>query len=173
MVPHSDNIPGPSGNRTRSNLNQESVRRMSLQQRARYMAYQEPHKEAKVWMDKSRKRVSAWRSTTVGGKRPTHIDPETEGETEKTRQDLITGQLKAAEARNRLRQMRLKYQCMRAKEINLMISGQDNAQTAIRLELLLSTEQSNTHTKDCLDKLQRKRVEEILEDIKGLTINRT
>uniref|UniRef100_A0A3P8YRT6 Uncharacterized protein n=1 Tax=Esox lucius TaxID=8010 RepID=A0A3P8YRT6_ESOLU len=157
MESQSDNIPSTSGNRRRSSATAEAVKRMCPQQRARYLAYEEPPKEAKTWMAKSRQRVSAWQSTADGEKWWTHVGRyhcDEADEAEKRRQDLVIGQLKAAEARNRLRQMRLQYQNLKAKEINLMISGQSNAQTALRLELLLATGQSNTHTNDCLDKLQ-------------------
>ncbi|XP_036803710.1 protein LKAAEAR1 [Oncorhynchus mykiss] len=175
MSSKSDNKLSTCGNRRRSSATKEDVKRMCPQQRARYLAYEEPPKEAKTWMAMSRQRVSAWESSGAGGKRHTtvgHHHCDERDEEEKKRQDLIIGQLKAAEARNRVRQMRLQYRSMRTQEINLMISCQSSAQTAVRLELLLPTEESKINTIDCLDKLQRKRVEEILDDEKGLTITR-
>ncbi|XP_055788725.1 uncharacterized protein LOC129861368 isoform X2 [Salvelinus fontinalis] len=175
MSSKSDNKPSTCGNRRRSSATKEEVKRMCPQQRARYLAYEEPPKEAKTWMAMSRQRVSAWQSSGAGGKRHTsvgHHHCDERDEEEKRRQDLIIGQLKAAEARNRVRQMRLQYRSMRTQEINLMISCQSNAQTAVRLELLLPTEESKINAIDCLDKLQRKRVEEILDDDKGLTLTR-
>uniref|UniRef100_A0AAZ3QB51 Protein LKAAEAR1 n=2 Tax=Oncorhynchus tshawytscha TaxID=74940 RepID=A0AAZ3QB51_ONCTS len=175
MSSKSDNKLSTCGNRRRSSATKEDVKRMCPQQRARYLAYEEPPKEAKTWMAMSRQRVSAWESSGAGGKRHTtvgHHQCDERDEEEKKRQDLIIGQLKAAEARNRVRQMRLQYRSMRTQEINLMISCQSSAQTAVRLELLLPTEESKINTIDCLDKLQRKRVEEILDDEKGLTITR-
>ncbi|CAB1335773.1 unnamed protein product [Coregonus sp. 'balchen'] len=163
MASKSDNKPSTCGNRRRPSATKEDVKRMCPQQRARYLAYEEPPKEAKTWMAMSRQRVSAWESPGTGGKRQTpvgHQHCDERDEDEKRRHDLIIGQLKAAEARNR------------TQEINLMISCQSSAQTAVRLELLLPTEESKINTIDCLDKLQRKRVEEILDDEKGLTIKR-
>ncbi|XP_048034324.1 uncharacterized protein LOC125260153 isoform X2 [Megalobrama amblycephala] len=58
------------------------------------------------------------------------------------------------------------------QEINLMISCQSNAQRAVRLEHLLTVRERKINHTDCMDQLQRRRVEEILEDEKGLTINR-
>ncbi|KAK1801673.1 hypothetical protein P4O66_022316, partial [Electrophorus voltai] len=58
------------------------------------------------------------------------------------------------------------------QEMNLMISCQSNAQSAIRLELLLLAREKRVNIRDSLDQLQRRRVEEILEDDKGLTIIR-
>uniref|UniRef100_A0A8C7PKC6 Uncharacterized protein n=1 Tax=Oncorhynchus mykiss TaxID=8022 RepID=A0A8C7PKC6_ONCMY len=147
MSSKSDNKLSTCGNRRRSSATKEDVKRMCPQQRARYLAYEEPPKE----------RVSAWESSGAGGKRHTtvgHHHCDERDEEEKKRQDLIIGQLKAAEARNRVRQMRLQYRSMRTQEINLMISCQSSAQTAVRLELLLPTEESKINTIDCLDKLQ-------------------
>ncbi|XP_041060784.1 protein LKAAEAR1-like [Carcharodon carcharias] len=89
----------------------------------------------------------------------------------KKRQNLI-GQLKAAESHNRIQSMRLRYQKMRAEEINHLISSQPTARKAIRLEALLPPWHEKINLKDTLEKLERKRVEEIMNDEAGLTINR-
>uniref|UniRef100_A0A673WRG6 Uncharacterized protein n=1 Tax=Salmo trutta TaxID=8032 RepID=A0A673WRG6_SALTR len=139
MSSKSDNKPSTCGNRRRTSATKEDVKRMCPQQRARYL------------------RVSAWESSGAGVKRHIpvgHHHCDDRDEEEKRRQDLIIGQLKAAEARNRVRQMRLQYRNMRTQEINLMISCQSSAHTAVRLELLLPTEESKINTIDCLDKLQ-------------------
>ncbi|CAI9582556.1 unnamed protein product, partial [Staurois parvus] len=56
---------------------------------------------------------------------------------EQERQAKVVGQLKAAEARNRIRLMRFRFQCMRAQELNNLISCQPTARDAIRLEVFL------------------------------------
>uniref|UniRef100_A0A8C7K7H1 Uncharacterized protein n=1 Tax=Oncorhynchus kisutch TaxID=8019 RepID=A0A8C7K7H1_ONCKI len=118
MSSKSDNKLSTCGNRRRTSATKEDVKRMCPQQRARYLAYEEPPKEAKTWMAMSRQRVSAWESSGAGGKRHTtvgHHHCDERDEEEKKRQDLIIGQLKAAEARNRVRQMRLQYRSMRVR----------------------------------------------------------
>ncbi|TRY84014.1 hypothetical protein DNTS_013561 [Danionella cerebrum] len=58
------------------------------------------------------------------------------------------------------------------QEINLMISCQSTAQRAVRLEQFLSVRESKIKPTDCMDQLQRRRVEEILEDEHALTLKR-
>ncbi|XP_062886685.1 protein LKAAEAR1-like isoform X1 [Mobula hypostoma] len=93
-------------------------------------------------------------------------------ELEKKKQQILIGQLQAAESHNKLQDMRFRYQTMRAEEINLLISSQPTARKAIRLEALLPPYEEQINLKDTLNKLQRKRVEEIIGDEAGLTINR-
>ncbi|XP_072553573.1 protein LKAAEAR1-like [Salminus brasiliensis] len=146
------------------------LKRMCPQQRARHLAYAEPSKEAKGWMAASRQRIHARlaQQRAEREKSPQRVSDS------KLHQDVLIGQLKAAEARNRIVQMRLQYQNLRARaqEINLMISCQPSAQSAVRLELLLLAQEKKTDIIDGLDQPQRQRVEEILEDEKGLTIIR-
>ncbi|XP_026877436.2 protein LKAAEAR1 [Electrophorus electricus] len=144
------------------------LKTMCPQQRARYLAYAEPSKEVRGWMAASRQRVS----TRLSQERKERQKDQLQVPDSKLRQDALIGQLKAAEARNRIRQMRLQYQNLREQEMNLMISCQSNAQSAIRLELLLLAREKRVNIRDSLDQLQRRRVEEILEDDKGLTIIR-
>ncbi|XP_037397575.1 protein LKAAEAR1 isoform X2 [Pygocentrus nattereri] len=131
------------------------LKRMCPQQRARHLAYAEPSKEAKGWMAASKQRVRARlaQERTASEKNPQH------GLDSKLHQDVLVGQLKADEARNRIRRMRLQYQ-------------NPSAQSAVRLELLLSAQERKMNSTDSLDQLQRRRVEEILEDERGLTIIR-
>ncbi|XP_048034323.1 protein LKAAEAR1-like isoform X1 [Megalobrama amblycephala] len=148
----------------RKSRNSISVK-MCPQQRARHEAYNEPSKETQRWMAEARQRVcmhlNHQKSRQV-------CNPNTAAE----RQNQLTAQLKAAEARNRVRQLRRHYQDLKEQEINLMISCQSNAQRAVRLEHLLTVRERKINHTDCMDQLQRRRVEEILEDEKGLTINR-
>ncbi|XP_032897151.1 protein LKAAEAR1 [Amblyraja radiata] len=94
-------------------------------------------------------------------------------ELEKKKQLILVGQLRAAESHNKIQNMRQRYRAMRADEINLLISSQSTARKAIRLEALLPPFQEEIHLKDTLNKLERKRVEEIMSDEAGVTINRT
>lgn len=80
------------------------LKRMCPQQKARYLAYAEPSKEIQAWMAACHKRIhsrlahereKAWRKNPLQD-----LDS-------KLHQDTLIGQLKAAEARNRIRQMTL------------------------------------------------------------------
>ncbi|KAJ8370737.1 hypothetical protein SKAU_G00107650 [Synaphobranchus kaupii] len=143
------------------------LKRMCPQQRARHLAYEEPSKEVLKVMSVTNQRLCARK--TEAKKNQETAEKE---DLEKKRQDTLIGQLKAAEARNRIRLMRLRYQNKRAQEINLMIACQPTALKAVRLEMLLPTKVSQLSSCDSLDRLERRRIEEILEDEKGLTINR-
>ncbi|XP_051961957.1 protein LKAAEAR1-like [Xyrauchen texanus] len=140
--------------------------KMCPQQRARYQVYSEPSKEAQGWMAAASQRVSAH---LINQNSRQIINPASAAD---ARHNKLTAQLKAAEARNRVRQLRLRYQDLRAQEINLMISCQCNAQRAVRLEQLLPVRERKINHTESMDQLQRQRVEEILEDEKGLTIHR-
>ncbi|XP_032734573.1 protein LKAAEAR1 [Lontra canadensis] len=80
------------------------------------------------------------------------------------RQDLLLGVLKAAEARGRIRALRLRYIRMRAEEIALLVLQQKSARAAIRLELFLPPRLKPTRIPDPLDRQERRRVETILEE---------
>ncbi|XP_036178728.1 protein LKAAEAR1 [Myotis myotis] len=80
------------------------------------------------------------------------------------RQDRLLGVLKAAEARGRVRALRLRYTYMRAEEISLLIQRQKSARAAIRLELFLPPQLKPTRIPDPLDRQERRRVETILEE---------
>ncbi|XP_062398076.1 protein LKAAEAR1-like [Sardina pilchardus] len=154
-------------NQRSSNLD---MNKMCPQQRARCLAYMEPSKEAQRWTALAKQRVCETINVTKEkGRQDSNSRRPSD---DKTRQDALVGQLKAAEARNRIRQKRLNYHNYRAQEINLMISSQDTAQRALRVELLLPTSKSKMKTNDSLDKLQRRRVEEILDDERELTLSR-
>nr|XP_034352630.1 protein LKAAEAR1 isoform X1 [Arvicanthis niloticus] len=80
------------------------------------------------------------------------------------RQNRLLGILKAAEARSRVRALRLRYTRMRAEEITLLIQKQSSARAAIRLELFLPPQLKPTKIPDPLDRQERRRVETILEE---------
>ncbi|XP_012659287.1 protein LKAAEAR1 [Otolemur garnettii] len=79
-------------------------------------------------------------------------------------QKRLLGVLKAAEARGRVRALRLRYTRMRAEEISLLIQRQKSARAAIRLELFLPPQLKPTRIPDPLDRQERRRVETILEE---------
>ncbi|KAM4841750.1 protein LKAAEAR1 [Thomomys bottae] len=85
-------------------------------------------------------------------------------QTRAERQSRLLGVLRAAEARGRVRALRLRYTRMRAEEIALLVQRQDSARTAIRLELFLPPQLKPTRIPDPLDRQERRRVETILEE---------
>lgn len=92
--------------------NKKSVdlKRMCPQQKARYLAYAEPSKEIQAWIAASHQRVLsriAHEKKKAWGKHPL------QDLNSKLNHDTLIGQLKAAEASNRIRQMRL--QCHNLK----------------------------------------------------------
>ncbi|XP_020016652.1 protein LKAAEAR1 isoform X2 [Castor canadensis] len=80
------------------------------------------------------------------------------------RQNRLLGVLRAAEARGRVRALRLRYTRMRAEEIALLIQRQDSARAAMRLELFLPPQLKPTRIPDPLNRQERRRVETILEE---------
>uniref|UniRef100_A0A8C5W4A8 LKAAEAR motif containing 1 n=2 Tax=Microcebus murinus TaxID=30608 RepID=A0A8C5W4A8_MICMU len=67
-------------------------------------------------------------------------------------QNLLLGVLKAAEARGRVRALRLRYSRMREEEISFLIKHQKSARAAVRLELLLPPQLKPTRIPDPLDR---------------------
>lgn len=128
------------------------VGKMSPEQKRRYLAFANPDDP----------KVRAMLSTVV------LKDPKASTEQEKlTEQKRLVGVLKAAEARNRLRNARLQYQNLRAQEIHFLIAFQRTAKGAVRLEVFLPPRKNLAKLSDCMDTVQRGRVEEILEDENG------
>ncbi|XP_004464992.1 protein LKAAEAR1 [Dasypus novemcinctus] len=78
-------------------------------------------------------------------------------------QNPLFGVLKAAEARGRVRALRLRYTRLRAEEISLLVGLQSSARAAIRLELFLPPLLKPRRIPDPLDRQERRRVESILE----------
>jgi len=60
---------------------------------------------------------------------------------------------RAAEARNRIRIMRLRYQANRGQEINHLISCQPSALQAVRLQALVPAKSELQEENDTLEKL--------------------
>ncbi|GAB1606661.1 Hypothetical predicted protein, partial [Argonauta hians] len=102
--------------------------------------------------------------------RPVNSDKE---RLERIRSDKVIGQLKAAEARGRLRVMRIHFQAAKAEEIKHLIACQKSALRAVRLQALVPPKPEKTSRKDLLSKSDRDRVELLLNDTEGLLTNRT
>ncbi|KAM8945759.1 protein LKAAEAR1 [Pelodytes ibericus] len=152
--------------KTQKSLSQAELRKLNPIQRARYLAYEQPRKEvaASVLQTQSRVKEHALRSLQEMPQRV--LDPEQEKQTK------VIGQLKAAEARNRIRLMRFRFQCMRAQELTNLISSQPTARDAIRLEVFLPPRPQSGSLHVSLDRFQMERVENLLADDRGLLTNR-
>ncbi|KAJ6652150.1 hypothetical protein lerEdw1_013152 [Lerista edwardsae] len=122
------------------------------EQAARYLTFADP----------TQPKVKAMLASVLMKEKKAMLQEEKEAE-----QKRLIGILKAAEARNRLRNSRLQYQALRAQEINFLISFQRNAKGAVRLEVFLPPSRNLARLSDCMDTVQRGRIEEILEDENG------
>ncbi|XP_069809044.1 protein LKAAEAR1 [Dendropsophus ebraccatus] len=142
------------------------LKKMDPVQRARHMAYEQPSKSIAASLQETQNRLKehALRSGPAPQKRALDLEQE--------RQKKVVGQLKAAEARNRVRLMRIRFQRMRAQELNNLIAYQPTARDAIRLEVFMPPRSHSDKPRDPLRRLQRERVESLLEDDQGLMTNR-
>ncbi|CAF1161720.1 unnamed protein product [Rotaria sp. Silwood1] len=107
---------------------------------------------------------------------------------------IVIGELKAAEARNRIRATRLRFAKSHRNEIDQIIAFQPNALSALRFEAFMSNTSSlqkekvssslhssprttsilaSGQTKDSLTQIERRRVQNLLLDDKNLLVDRT
>ncbi|CAF0925131.1 unnamed protein product [Rotaria sordida] len=107
---------------------------------------------------------------------------------------IVIGELKAAEARNRIRATRLRFAKSQRDEIDQIIAFQPNALSALRFEAFMSNIPSlqkekvssslqssprttsalaSGQTKDSLTQIERRRVQNLLLDDKNLLVDRT
>ncbi|CAH2303253.1 Hypothetical predicted protein [Pelobates cultripes] len=149
----------------KNTISQAELRKMNPVQRARCLAYEQPKKEVATSLVLTNSRI---REHTLKCLQET---PQTMRDPEQEKQAKVVGQLKAAEARNRIRLMRFRFQCMRAQELNNLISCQPTARDAIRLEALLPRRPITVSPQVSLDRFQE-RVEILLEDDRELLISR-
>ncbi|XP_033646520.1 protein LKAAEAR1-like [Asterias rubens] len=165
-------VPGSAGrgkfkHQNRKKLTAKELSQMNPTQRSKYLAYEGATKQAAEGIENSKMRVLEQKKMDLmSSKKAAEVD------VEKEKHSQLIGQLKAAEARNRLRVMRLRYQNNRAQEVKHLISCQPTAIKAVRLQAMVPPVPDRNSPGDELDKLQRTRVETILEDERGLTINR-
>lgn len=145
------------------------LKKMAPILRSRYQAYQEPPKFVSEAQTNCQQRLVELKRTL----KKNNMAPTYEEIGEKEKHEKLIGQLKAAEARNRIRIMRLRYESSRAQEINHLISCQPTARKAVRLQALLPSKHDDRSQGDSMEKLARVRVEALLEDTRGLITGRT
>lgn len=144
------------------------LKKMAPQQRSRYFAYEKPSKSVAEAQEKVKRRLlDAHKQLKLHSSGPT-ADERREAQ----QHEKLIGQLKAAEARNRIRIMRLRYHTNRAQEIGHLVACQPTALTAVRLQALLPAKPESDVLSDSLDKFYRERVEKLLEDGGGLLTQR-
>jgi len=122
-----------------------------------------PHSVDKNILDfqkECHQRAAAWKKQQI----PPSSQTKEEKDAENKRAELMGEQMSAA-ARNRLKQFRDNYQKRKQQEIQEIINQQPNALMAERMLRLLSpVSVPLKHEADPLDKLERARVEAILDD---------
>jgi len=145
------------------------LKKLAPQLKSRYMAYEEPSKSvAEAQMSSKKRLIDLKKKHIRQNKPPSELELD-----EKDKHEKLIGQLKAAEARNRIRIMRLRYEANRAQEINHLTACQPTARKAVRMQALLPVRPEDRSQGDTLDKLSRQRVENLLEDAQGILISRT
>ncbi|KAL8605968.1 hypothetical protein ACOMHN_063003 [Nucella lapillus] len=152
----------------RKKIAANDLKKLAPQQRSRYLAYEDPPKHVAEAQQQTMRRLLEQKRMNL---KQLPVVSEVE-EVEKDKHARLIGQLKAAEARNRLRIMRLRYQANRAQEIGHLIACQPVALKAVRLQALLPPYPDMKDKGDQLDKLDRVRVESLIEDASGLLTNR-
>ncbi|OWF38866.1 protein LKAAEAR1-like [Mizuhopecten yessoensis] len=158
----------PNGKFKARNWQKKDVKKMHPQLRSKYLAYEDPAKEITEAQSVTNKRLLDRKRNEIRLNAPL---PDEEYE-EREKHAKLIGQLKAAESRNRLRIMRLRYQSNRSQEISHLIACQPTAARAVRLQALVPSYAERRQRKDTLDKLSRERCERLLEDSQGLLVNR-
>ncbi|XP_056405356.1 protein LKAAEAR1 [Hyla sarda] len=163
MMASGNNKPGVLGKKA---IGPGEIKKMDPIQRARHMAYEQPSKSIAASLAVTQTRLKEHALKSISASKQRVLDPQQE------MQNKVVGQLKAAEAHNRIRLMRIRFQHMRAQELNNLISCQPTARDAIRLEVFLPPRPHTDKSCDPLRWQQRERVESLLEDDRGLMTNR-
>ena len=151
----------------------EDLRRMNMVQRSRYLAYQKPNKEVEEAQNLAKTRIQS--------KFQPNTDKFLLDLSEYKLRDKLAGELKSAEARARVNNLKLKYEDCRNKEMNRIFLSQPTSLRALRLSALLEEPLngvkklrafSRTRGTDTLNEIDRIRCEVIIDDKQGLTIER-
>lgn len=92
---------------------------------------------------------------------------------ERERHERLIGQLKAAEARNRTRIMKMRYFHSKQDEIDHLIESQPTATKAVRLEAFLPpVKQEKVKLDSTLTPIQRRRLERLIDDTNNSLVER-
>ncbi|KAK2145898.1 hypothetical protein LSH36_648g00041 [Paralvinella palmiformis] len=94
---------------------ERTLKKLAPQQRSKYLAYEEPGKEILEAKTNAAKRLAEQK------KQQTKNTTGTEESEDQVNQAKLIGQLKAAEARNRIRIMRLRYEANRRARVEALL----------------------------------------------------
>jgi hypothetical protein len=155
------------------NWHQMSSRKLNNMPKAaqsRYQAYEPPSKESLEAQDAAKKRIleTSGKTKNQHGRRSDPLIDLLEQEHDR---ELI-GQLKAAEARDRLRQHYKDYSSLRTADIQHLIASQPTALEALRLKSFLPPTEKRIVIPKYLNKQERQRCELLLDDTKEQSILR-
>lgn len=150
-------------------LSERELKKLTLIERSRYLAY-EP--EPKEFMDKRREIVRRAVQTKEASQKDAKKGCSLEEFVQTEWDSGLVGYLKAADARLRLRSMRSTYERNKVDEIQHLIASQPSSIEAVRLKCLLQPPLQVARPREFLAKHERERCELLIEDERGLTINR-
>lgn len=139
-------------------------------EKSKYMFYEKPNKNAVIAKESALKRVRMEikeRNVKLEDHRRVQIERQ---QLEKHNQ--LIGQLKAAEARNRIRLLRIRYNNIRFSELEQMVAYQPTSLRAVRLQALVPQNNQVVLDKDEMHKNERQRIEEIIDDENMLSTHR-
>ena len=132
----------------------------------RKQIYSNPPKDALEAARGAKKRLQLAKAQREGMYGEGFSEMDQQARLEREQQLNLIGELKASEARNRLRVVRLRYEANRAQEVNHLVASQATALEAVRLKVILppsSSEQQGKKQRDPLGKLERQRLERLIE----------
>ncbi|XP_065835009.1 protein LKAAEAR1-like isoform X2 [Oscarella lobularis] len=151
-------------------LSPKEIKRLPPQAVSRYMAYEPPTKEALASKEQCLKRLREAR------KKETQTREEMKecvsARIIEEKRSVLVGQLKAAEARNRIRDLRVKCLETKTRELKHITACQPTARDAVRFLAFVPPKEEPLIKKDLLRQPERERCEAILEDESGLTLGR-
>ena len=153
------------------------IRKMGLVQRSRHLAYEKPTKDAEDAQQKARVRVQ--NINTLKKEQLNSFPTREELEARKER-DHLTGELKSAEARDRVSSLKSRYEECQKIEMDRILLAQPTSLRALRLSVLLEEPLNNSIKlksrsklgRENLNEIERIRCETIISDREGLTFER-
>ncbi|XP_065897936.1 protein LKAAEAR1-like isoform X2 [Dysidea avara] len=149
-----------------------STTTVSQKNLSKRLQYESPPKHIQELQEAALKRVRAVKQEE---KEKVSKNPAISEVIEQEYNSELIGQLRAAEAKERVNNIRYQFRVDKAQEINHLISQQPSAMEAVRLKCFLQPQNPGltANATVYLNQRQRERCEAILEDEKGLTVTRS
>lgn len=151
-------------------LSEKQLQKLPLVQRSRYLAYEPVPKDLQERKGECVRRIRDRKTQEYEQQRH---QPSLSEVIEAERNSELVGELKASEARRRLRDMRAGYEQYKLEELKQLIASQPSSIEAVRLKTFVPPSPHTWAAPDLLSKRDRIRCEVLLEDEQGLTTNRT